>query len=110
MVETVSVYSERNTKLTIREVLLEIFEFNQSVGLWIKLSLTSREVFLAFKHYSKDGKVKHLNHKDYGNGVSEHFVRRICARRIGKQLLSLDFEFSAINDEHITLCKFPASL
>ena len=87
-----------------------IFEFNQSVGLWIKLSLTNREAFLAFKHYSKDGKVKHLNHRDFGNGVSEHFVRRICARRIGKSLLSLNFEFSAVNDEHISLCKFPGTL
>ena len=92
------------------KLLLLIFEFNQSVGLWIKLSLTNREAFLAFKHYSKDGKVKHLNHRDFGNGVSEHFVRRICARRIGKSLLSLNFEFSAVTDEHMSLCKLPGTL
>ena len=91
MVEAVSFQSEKNPERSLGNLLLIVFEFNQSVGLWIKLSLTCREAFLAFKHYSKDGKVKHLNHIDYGNKVSEHFVRRICARRIGKQLLSLNF-------------------
>ena len=92
------------------KLFLKIFDYNQSVGLWIKMSLTARDIFLVFKHYSKDGLVKHLNHMDHGDGVSEHFVRRICSRRIGKQLKSLNFTFSAVNDEHINLAKFPETL
>jgi F-box and leucine-rich repeat protein 2/20 len=37
-------------------------------------------------------------------------VRRICGRRIGKHLLSLDFTFSAVTDDHFALAQLPASL
>lgn len=73
------------------ELLLYIFDYDRSVGLWIKLSLLSRKTFLAFKHYSKAGKVKDLRHENHGDSVSEHFVRRICSRRIGTNLDTLSF-------------------
>jgi len=91
-------------------LLLSIFEVDQSVGTWIKLSLVSRKAFLTFKNYSKEGKVRHLSHRDHGDGVSDHFVRRICARRIGKNLESLDFEFSAVTDEHVIRSVLPKTL
>jgi hypothetical protein len=78
--------------------------------MFIKLSLTCRKAFLIFKEYAKQGKVKHLAHRDHGDGVSKHFVRRICARRIGKVLETLDFEFSALNDDHIKIAQLPATL
>jgi len=86
----------------LSEILLKILEYEPSVGLWVKFSLLSRKVFLAFKHYSKAGKVKHLRHVNHGDFVSDHFVRRICSRRIGKQLESLSFEFSALTDDHLS--------
>lgn len=39
----------------------------------------------------------------------ENFVRRIC-KYLGKGLESLDFEFSAVNDAHIEMTKFPEQL
>lgn len=83
--------------------LLQIFEMDQSVGMWMKLSLMNRRAFLTFKEYSKQGKILSLVHRDHGDGVSKHFLRRICARRVGKALKVLDFEFSALNDDHIAL-------
>ena len=44
------------------KLLLQIFDFDRSVGLWVKMSLLARKVFLAFKKHAKDGKVKHLRH------------------------------------------------
>jgi len=89
------------------QILLKIHDYEQSVGLWIKMSLLSRKIFLAFKHHAKDGKVKHLRHYNYNVAVSEHFVRRICSRRIGKNLDSLSFEFSAITDDHLAKATLP---
>ena len=65
---------------------------------------------MAFKHHAKDGKVKHLQHYNYGESVSDHFVRRICSRRIGKNLDTLSFEFSAITDDHLSRATLPACL
>ena len=92
------------------QLMLEIFDYDRSVGLWIKMSLTCRKVFLAFKHHAKDGKVKHLRHYNHVESVSEHFIRRICSRRIGKNLESLSFEFSAITDDHMARATLPESL
>ena len=72
--------------------------------------MLNRKVFLAFKHHAKDGKVKHLRHYNYGDFVSEHFVRRVCSRRIGKNLDTLSFEFSAITDDHMAKAVLPACL
>ena len=110
MVESTKAEEYMSDNKTKGKLFLKIFDYNQSVGLWIKMSLTARDIFLVFKHYAKDGLVKHLNHIDHGDGVSEHFVRRICSRRIGKQLKSLNFTFSAVNDEKINLAKFPETL
>ena len=44
------------------KLMLQIFDFDRSVGLWVKMSLLTRKVFLAFKNHAKDGKVKHLRH------------------------------------------------
>jgi hypothetical protein len=61
------------------EVLVQIFEFDPEVGSFIKLQLTCREVFLYFKHYSKDGKVKYLRHVDKAKKYMEKsFLRRLC--------------------------------
>ena len=76
----------------------------------MKLSMLSRKVFLVFKHYAKDGKVKHLRHEDFGDSVSDHFVRRICSRRIGKSLNTLSFQFSAVTDEHLERSVLPETL
>jgi len=92
------------------QLLLQIFDFDRSVGLWVKMSLLTRKVFLAFKHHAKDGKVKHLTHYNYGDSVSDHFVRRMCSRRIGKSLQTLSFEFSAITDNHLALATLPPTL
>jgi len=72
--------------------------------------LLSRKIFLHFKHHAKDGKVKHLRHYNYGDHVSDHFVRRVLSRRIGKNLQTLSFEFSAVTDDHLARAVFPASL
>ena len=92
------------------DLLLFIHDFDRSVGLWIKLSLLSRKIFLGFKNYAKDGKVKHLRHYNYGDSVSDHFVRRILGRRIGKNLETLSFEFSAVTDDHLARGTMPISL
>ena len=110
MVEASTDETKQQDSKSLGHLLLVIFDFDQSVGLYIKLSLTARNIFLVFKHHAKDGKVKHLNHVDHGSAVSEHFVRRLCARRIGKQLQSLNFQFSAVTDDHVSLCKFPETL
>ena len=110
MVERTEKSASADSKVALKEVLFNIFDYERSVGLWIKLSLTCRSIFLAFKHHAKDGKVKHLRHYNHGDFVSEHFVRRVCSRRIGKNLDSLSFEFSAITDEHIAKATLPASL
>lgn len=99
----------QNDKL-FAQILLRIFDFDRSVGLWIKLSLTSRKVFLAFKEHSKAGNVKHLVHYNHGEHVSDHFVRRVCSRRIGKNLDTLSFEFSAITDDHLARAVLPSCL
>lgn len=87
-----------------------IFDYDRSVGLWVKLSLLSRKIFLAFKHHAKAGKVKHLRHYNHGESVSDHFVRRVCSRRIGQSLHSLSFEFSAVTDDIMQRATLPASL
>ena len=102
--------SNKTSDKNIAKLLILIFDFDRSVGGWIKLSLLSRQIFLAFKHHAKDGKVKHLQHYNYGESVSDHFVRRICSRRIGKNLDTLSFEFSAITDDHISRATLPACL
>lgn len=76
----------------------------------IKLSLLSRKLFLAFKQHAKDGNVKAICHRNHGEGVSLHLVRRICARRIGQNLTTLDFQFSAVTDDHFALATLPATL
>ena len=72
--------------------------------------MLSRKVFLVFKHYAKDEKVKILRHEDHGKYVSEHLVRRICGRRIGKSLDSLSFQFSAVTDDHLEKATLPQTL
>ena len=96
--------------MALPELLLKVFDFDRGVGLWVKLSLLTRKTFLAFKHHSKAGKVKHLRHYNYGEHVSDHFVRRVCSRRIGKSLDSLSFEFSAITDDHLARAVLPTTL
>lgn len=54
--------------------------------------------------------MKHLRHYNYGDNVGDHFVRRILGRRIGKNLQSLSFEFSAVTDDHFARGTFPSSL
>lgn len=44
------------------QLMLQIFDFDRSVGLWIKMSLLTRKVFLVFKNHAKKGKIKHLRH------------------------------------------------
>jgi hypothetical protein len=72
-------------------ILLRVFEVDLSLGLLVKLSLLSRKIFLAFKHHAKEGRIKTICHRDYGDTVSLHLIRRICARRIGSNLTTLDF-------------------
>ena len=112
MVETLGVSAKSSPKIAdqttfAKDVLLKVFEIDQSLGMWMKLSMLSRKTFLAFKHYSKDGKVKHLRHEDHGKYVEDHLVRRICARRIGKNLDTLSFQFSAVTDDHIEKAVLP---
>ena len=110
MVENQELRKTKEEKDLLPQLLLKIFDSDRSVGLWIKLSLLNRKVFLAFKHHAKDGKVKHLRHYNFGDFVSEHFVRRVCSRRIGKNLDTLSFEFSAITDDHMNKAVLPACL
>ena len=110
MVDSTTTVGARNDHAQRHEILIKIFDYDRSVGLWIKLSLLSRKVFLNFKHHAKDGKVKHLRHYNYGEHVSDHFVRRVLSRRIGQKLETLSFEFSAITDDHLARATFPSSL
>ena len=74
------------------------------------MSLLTRKIFLSFKNHAKNSKLKHLRHYNHNVAVSEHFVRRLCSRRIGKSLETLSFEFSAINDDHIAKATLPETL
>lgn len=76
----------------------------------IKLTILSRDLFLAFKNYAKEGKFKAICHRNKGDGVSLHLIRRLCSRRIGKNLSMLDFQFSAVTDDHFALATLPRSL
>jgi len=76
----------------------------------IKLSLLSRKLFLAFKQHAKDGHIKAISHRNHGDSVSLHLIRRICSRRIGQSLTSLDFQFSAVTDDHFAIASLPATL
>ena len=77
----------------------------------MKLQMMSRAAFLLFKSHAKGGHIKHLNHRHHGErGVDLHFIRRVCARRIGQALVSLDFEFSQVTDDHFALAKLPLNL
>ena len=72
-------------------ILLGVYEVDLSLGVLIKLSLLSRKIFLAFKQHAKEGRIKALCHRDHGDFVSLHLIRRICSRRIGSNLSALDF-------------------
>jgi len=91
-------------------ILLKVFEVDLSLGLLIKLSLLSRKIFLAFKYHAKEGRIKTICHRNHGDSVSLHLIRRICARRIGSNLSALDFQFSAVTDDHFELAKLPKTL
>eukprot|EP00347_Sterkiella_histriomuscorum_P014091 403362200 len=89
-------------------ILLMMFEFEPDVGFLLKLSMLNKKHNLYFKNQFEGGLIKRLQHKDHGV-VSKNFVRRVC-KYLGKGLEKLDFEFSAVNDQHIEITKFPESL
>ena len=103
---------EQENKYNITpELLINIFEFEPEVGSFIKLQLTCRRVFLYFKHYSKDGKVECLRHVDKAKQImSSSFLRRLCQRRIGNAMKSLDLSFTLLTDDHFGKAVLPKSL
>jgi hypothetical protein len=72
--------------------------------------MLSRKIFLAFKAHAKAGLIAAISHRNHGEHVSLHLIRRICQRRIGQNLRTLDFQFSAVTDEHFALATLPESL